>query len=237
MKHHFLHKHHNSLIAPEIPKLTYIPDDRPVDTEVKEARIDQTQPTDPPTEIQKSWRIELDPDLAEVKIQHSLANRGDAPVDLAPWAITMLNPGGIGCIPLSEELEDEFGLQPNRQLVLWPYTEINSPCLSFTDRALFVNANMKEGALKVGSPNPPGWIAYSNNDMLFVKGSVFQAEKDYLDRSASSQIYYNPDLIELETLGPVTTLKPGESVGHREIWRIYPKGSWPAEIAELNFPG
>jgi hypothetical protein len=224
---------HRLWYAPEIPKITYITDDKPVETKIKGTKIEQIQPIDQPTGIQKSWRIELDPDRAEVKINHLLENRGSSTFELAPWAISMLRPGGIGCIPLNTDLEDEFGLQPNRQLVLWPYTDISSPCLKFTERALFVSADMKEGALKIGAPNPLGWIAYSYNGTLFIKKTAFQGEKYYLDRYASSQIYCNPDLIELETLGPVVRLKPGEGVEHMERWQIYPEGGWPANISEL----
>ena len=224
---------HRLWYAPEIPKITYITDDKPVETKVAGNQIEQIQSIDQPTGVQKSWIIELDPEEAVVKIHHRLTNHNSSPIELAPWAITMLRPGGVGCIPLKTNLEDEFGLQPNRQIVFWPYTEVNSPSLKLTDKALSVRANMNKGALKVGSPNPIGWIAYSNSDMLFVKESVFQADKEYLDRNASSQIYCNLDLIELETLGPIVVLEPGESVDHGETWRIYPEGSWPAEISEL----
>ena len=92
---------------------------------------------------------------------------------------------------------------------------------------------MTEGVLKVGSPNPSNWMAYAVGGVLFVKRTVYQKGATYLDRGASSQIYCNPDLIELETLGPVVNLKPGDSVGHQEIWQIYQEGHWPPEIFDI----
>ena len=53
------------------------------------------------------------------------------------------------------------------------------------------------------------------------------------DRGASSQIYCDPDLIGLETLGPVTNHKPEISVGHQEICQIYMEDHWPVEIIEI----
>jgi len=89
------------------------------------------------------------------------------------------------------------------------------------------------GALKIGTPNPTGWIAYRFQKTLFVKRSVYYPDKEYLDRQSSSQIYCNPDLIELETLGPVVTLAPGESTLHQEIWQVLSEGNWPGEIRQL----
>ncbi len=45
---------------------------------------------------------------------------------------------------------------------------------------------------------------------------------DYLDFGSSSECYCNPEFLELETLSPRTILAPGQSVSHREIWRLYP---------------
>ena len=79
---------------------------------------------------------------------------------------------------------------------------------------------MREGALKIGFPNPDGWLAYVVDDTLFLKQAVYQPDGDYFDRGSSSECYCNPRLLELETLGPRTTLAPGESVSHRETWLV-----------------
>ncbi|MCX7999556.1 MAG: TetR/AcrR family transcriptional regulator [Leptospiraceae bacterium] len=52
----------------------------------------------------------------------------------------------------------------------------------------------------------------------------------YPDGGASVEIYTNNRMLELESLGPLTLLEPGESVEHVEIWRLF-KGI-PAEINE-----
>ena len=86
---------------------------------------------------------------------------------------------------------------------------------------MFVEATMESGALKLGFPNPAGWIGYVLGDTLFVKHAVYQPDAPYFDRGSSSECYCNPRFLELETLGPRTTLGPGESVTHRETWAIY----------------
>ncbi|MCJ7715949.1 MAG: hypothetical protein MUO54_05455, partial [Anaerolineales bacterium] len=207
--------------------------DQPVEILVLENGLQITQTTEWETGIQKSWETILDESKARVTIQHKLTNQGDEVFELAPWAITMMRPGGLGIIPLQTELSDKHGLLPNRQLVFWPYTKINSPYLESYDQAITVKADMSEGALKIGTANPKGWLAYYFEKTLFVKTVAYHDGAHYLDRGASSQIYCSPDFIELETLGPVLSLKPGESVDHQETWQIYTEGNWPAEIIEI----
>jgi hypothetical protein len=136
-------------------------------------------------------------------------------------------------IPQKTDHADRHGLLPNRNIVLWPYTELYSPHILLENRGLYVSAALQEGALKLGSPNPDGWIGYALGDLLFVKRAIFVEGGNYLDKGASSQIYCNPDFIELETLGPVVTLHPGEDVTHLEEWGVYQPGDWPPECEDL----
>jgi hypothetical protein len=146
----------------------------------------------------------------------------------------MMRPGGLGILPLQKGLDDQHGLLPNRQLVFWPYTDINSSNLCMHNLGIGVQATMEEGAVKIGAPNPLNWLAYAWGGLLFVKRAGYQWGAKYLDRGASSQIYCSPEMIELETLGPVVNLAPGESVDHQEIWQVYPEGKWPREISDLS---
>jgi hypothetical protein len=57
--------------------------------------------------------------------------------------------------------------------------------------------------------------------VLFVKYAAYDPDAAYLDLGASSQIYCNAKFLELETLGPKVTLRPGESARHVETWRIF----------------
>ncbi|MGB3906328.1 MAG: hypothetical protein WBB22_15570 [Anaerolineae bacterium] len=207
--------------APEDPQRTYIPDDAPVTITDVESGILVTQPIEAQTGIQKSLTITLPGQDAHVTIDHTLHNSGRRPVELAPWAITQLKPGGIAILPQATRPADEYGLLPNRHIVLWPYTHINSPHIQWGDRYVFVEATMESGALKIGFPNPAGWLGYFVEDTLFVKHVAYQPDAAYFDRGSSSECYCNPRFLELETLGPRANLAPGESVTHRETWRVH----------------
>ncbi len=224
---------HRLWVAPERPESTYLPDDRPVKTIQKKKGVLQIQPVDQETGLEKAWVIKVGEAPSVVKIHHRLTNRGEKPVSLAPWAITMLKPGGTGIFPQHTGRVDQHGLHANRNLVLWPYTPVNSPFFQWEDEGIFISASMDEGALKIGFPNPDGWMAYALGGTLFVKRSVFDPRAIYFDRGASSEVYCCKDFIELETLAGYGKLMPGETVQHLETWDMYSQGTWPEQVDEL----
>jgi hypothetical protein len=212
---------HRLWIAPEDPHRTYLPDDNSMDITGVENGVFVEQPVELMTGIQKALTITLPGAKARVVVDHTLYNRGVAPVELAPWAITQIKPGGIGILPQAIGPVDEYGLLQNRHIALWSYTQIASPYIIWGDRYIFIKAGMRDGALKIGFPNPAGWLAYVVDETLFVKYARYHPQSAYFDRESSSECYCNPRFLELETLGPRTTLSPGESITHREMWALF----------------
>lgn len=212
---------HRLLYAPEDPRRTCLPDDAPVTiTEIKNG-VRVTQPVEVQTGIQKSLTITLPGQDARVVVDHALHNQGIWPVELAPWAITQVKVGGVAILPQATAPVDEYGVLPNRHIALWSYTSINSPHITWGDRFVFVKAAVKNGHLKIGFPNPIGWLGYAIEGALFVKHAAYQRDATYFDRDTSSQCYCNPDFLELETLGPRTMLGLDQTVTHRETWTLY----------------
>jgi len=207
--------------APEVKRRTYLPDNRPVQiTEIKDG-LEVTQPTEAQTGIQKSMRITLPDHSATVVIEHTLTNKGLWPVTLAPWAITQMKPGGIAILPQATGNADPDGVLANRQLALWPYTDVASPHLQWGNRYIFVHATMQQERLKLGYPNPAGWLGYHLNNTLFVKKAAYRPEVDYFDFNSSTECFCRAEFIELETLGPRVTLAPGQLTTHRETWHLF----------------
>jgi hypothetical protein len=209
--------------APEDHYRTYIPDNEPVTVLEVENGIQVIQSMETLTGVQKSLRITLPDQDARVIVEHSLQNFSRSPIELAPWAITQLKTGGLAILPQATGLADEYGLFPNRHIVLWPYTKLNSPYIAWGDHFIFIDAKMQDGALKIGFPNPDGWMGYYLNGTLFIKRADYQPGKSYFDRGSSSECYCNPRFLELETLGPRTTIAPKETVTHWETWEIHPQ--------------
>jgi hypothetical protein len=239
-KYHF-RGGHRLWYAPEEPERTYYPDDAAVTiTEIPNG-IMTTQAVETATGIEKQMAITMPDDTAHVAIDHILTNRGETAVELAPWAITQFRPSGFAVLPQTGQ---DTGLLPNRRYALWPYTNINSPHLKTGNEFIFIHAEMKNEKFKIGWANTEGWLAYWVDNTLFIKQADYQATADYFDFGSSSECYCDDNFLELETLGPRTTLAPGVLVKHREIWRIFPEVALAADetavkeiLAKLDFAG
>ena len=204
--------------APEDGVRTYVPDDLPPVIEEIENGVCATQPVESLTGIEKQICVILPDERPRAVIEHKLTNHGIWPVELAPWAITQLKPGGLAILP---QPTANTRLLPNRQLALWPYTDVNSPHIHWGNRFVFIEASLGDEALKIGWANPDGWLAYAVDKTLFVKETSYQPNAEYFDYGSSSECYYGAAFIELETLGPRVTLQPGASATHREIWSLH----------------
>ena len=203
--------------APEEPRRTYLPDDFPVDIVPVENGLTITQKTEAQTGLQKMIEIRLPGESPQVIITHYLTNQGLWPVTCAPWAITQLKPGGTAILPQARQ---DTGVLPNRSLALWPYTDMVNPNVRWGSNYILLDAEL-DSPFKIGFPNPRGWLAYWWNGTLFVKRTEYDSQAEYFDFGSSSECYCNQTFIELETLSPIRTIAPGETVSHIETWELY----------------
>ena len=209
---------HRLWAAPEAPATTYLPDDDPpsVERATDSLAFSDLQATG----LRKTLRVTPGPD--SVVLDHVLANEGTEPMRVAPWAITMLTPGGEAWLPRFMGRSDPGGFQANGSLVLWPYTRFSDARLVPADpitRVLAIAGS--EGRIKIGLQGRPGWAAYRRGDALLVKRFAWLEGETYPDLDASLQCYSCGDFIELETLGPLRRLQPGEAVTHEERWSLF----------------
>jgi hypothetical protein len=225
---------HRLWAAPEVPASTYLADDDP--PEVTRASDSVAFSSVQATGLRKTIRVS--PTLDSVVIDHDLLNEGREPMEVAPWAITMLTPGGEAWLPRFMGRSDPGGFQANGSLVLWPYTRFDDARLVPGDpvtRVLAVAGS--EGRVKVGLQGRPGWAAYRRGDAVLVKRFTWLEGEAYPDLDASVQCYSCGDFIEVETLGPLVSLRPGESTTHRETWslhRMEPNASMGAVVRDLG---
>jgi hypothetical protein len=71
------------------------------------------------------------------------------------------------------------------------------------------------------SYNSAGWGAYFREGYLFIKRAAVISGAQYPDFGCNFEVFTNPDFIELETLGPLVELPPGEVVEHVERWWLF----------------
>ncbi len=75
---------------------------------------------------------------------------------------------------------------------------------------------------KIGADCSAGWICFVDqlDGYAYVKTFTYEKGKEYPDSGASVQVYTynNMDMVEVEVLGPLTTLNAGDSVKMVENW-------------------
>lgn len=228
-KYHF-YGGHRLWRSPEDDILSYDLEDDPVEILSIENGLKITKRADEVSGIEKSIQVVLPDQRSTVVIIHELKNCKAIPLVFSPWAITQFRTGGTAILPMNNL---DTGLQPNQNLTLWPYTELSNSIIKLGRKFLLVNALM-DSPFKIGFANPAGWIAYWLENTLFVKYAPYESKDAYPDFGCSSECYCNHQFIELETLGPLQEVKPGDSIKHIEKWELYRAPSRPTTEADVH---
>ena len=221
--------------SPEVDPRTYLPDNHPVQLEQHPDYVRISQAVEESTGVQKEVEVHLTDDLAQVQIIHRLINRGAWPITLAPWALSVMAPGGKGIVPLPTKANRPLELMPMGNVSLWPYTDMSDPGWQWMHKYLTFQQSPKQSTpQKIGVTCLAGWVAYYNNHHLFLKTFEHQANAVYPDGGCSAEMYANHQFLEIETLGPLATLAPGTSVEHLETWYLFDGIPAPQNEADID---
>ena len=74
---------------------------------------------------------------------------------------------------------------------------------------------------KIGYENRPGWVAYARDDVVMVKRFCPQPAQPHADFGSNVEVYVNDVHLELELLGPLNRLEPGQTARHVERWEFH----------------
>jgi hypothetical protein len=166
-----------------------------------------------------------------VTVHHAIKNIGDKPTRLAPWALTVLAPGGIEIIPLppkkphpgaANNARSAKDFAPNQHLTLWPYFDFRDLRWKFGSKYITLKQELKRGPTKIGLAHQMGWAAYLNQGTLFVKRFSYEDGKPYPDGGCNFETFTNEEMLEMETLGPLVNLEPGQTAELIERWELIP---------------
>jgi hypothetical protein len=217
----FLYGGHRIWAAPEAMPRTYAPDNGPVDVKVDGATVTLTQPVDA-SGLQKVMTVGLAGSGTAVTVGNHVVNRSHWPLALAPWALTVMNGGGVIIIPNEPYKSHDDELAPARAITAWTYTNLADPRWTLGQKyiRLRVDASMKESQ-KIGVANKRGWAGYFRQGQLFVKRYGWTEGATYPDYGVNTETYTSANFVELETLGPMATLEPGQSASHEERWELH----------------
>lgn len=111
--------------APEHLPRTYSADNEPVRISQQGTTLALEQSPEPETGIAKVMQITLDGSRDCVTVVHRLTNHGPWAVELAPWALSVMAPGGRAILPQEPYRPPTEQLLPSRPIVLWSYTDMS----------------------------------------------------------------------------------------------------------------
>jgi hypothetical protein len=214
---------HRIWAAPEDPHLTYAPDNGPVHIEIRGEVLEATQPVEERTGLEKQITVEMAATGTSVTVRHRLRNAGKKPVTVAPWSISMMAPGGAGIHGFPPRGKHPAMLAPSNPLVMWAFTNLGDPRWMLLEKYLVLRQDPANAVpQKLGSFHRHTWGAYLLDGELFITRCEATGDpREYPDMGCSFETFTNADMLELETLGPLRTLQPGESLTHTEHWSLH----------------
>jgi len=223
---------HRLWTAPEDEVRTYEPDNAEVEMEADGDGVWlRSQPG--PSGLARAMRIEVAPD-GRVGLLHLVENRAGRPVRIAPWCLTVMAPGGVCAFQQAEPKPHPEGLLPSRPLVLWPYTEMADPRWTWGNRVIRLRHDAARGPQKVGALIEQGLAVYANHGNVFVKRFPCVAGAEYPDFGSNFETFTRHDMLEVESLGPLVTLGPGDKVEHPEAWFLIFDTALPEDDEECG---
>lgn len=212
---------HRFWLSPESSPETYYPDNTPVSYEILENGAVFTPAPQKENGVALQIEIRMDDTAPSLDITHRATNISDAPKTFAPWALTVLGQGGTEIIPLNTR---DTGLLANRYVSIWPYADLRDDRFYFGHRYATLRQDPKATvAFKIGFDNFAGRGYYAIGDTVFIK-TYHPNHPDgvYPDNGMSFETYTAALFLELETLGELKSVAPGELAEHKENWRLAP---------------
>lgn len=237
---------HRLWVSPEVAR-TYYPDNLPVTVRRHGESFVFTAPPEsesPGTNLQKEMEIELAETGSRVTIIHRIRNLGRRATRMAPWALSVMAGGGKAILPLPPRAPFSTSrLLPVGVLALWCYTDLADPRWKISTRYIQLRQERNSASSFTqqmsGIFNPAGWGAYFRNGHLFVKKTNVEANAKYPDFGCNFEIYTDEHSLELETLGPLRKLEPGDTAEHVEHWWLFrdiPEGDTESWIDSVILP-
>lgn len=217
---------HRLWVAPERKEVTWVLDNDPVEFENLDDGLHVIGPVEPGTGLQKDFTIRFGPCPDEVEIVHRIVNRNVWGIELAPWTLTQAAPGGVAFSGFPPRGKHPEKLLPTHPLVMWAYTNIGDQRWTWGERFFALRQDPEAAEpQKIGLFNEHAWTAYLLGNEIFFKYSKADGALRYPDFGCSVELFTNRFMMELETLGPLRQLQPGQAMEHAERWILLRAGN------------
>ncbi len=193
---------------------TYVADNKPVSYRLNEHGGTFISNIDPKFD----YILDIGIKKNKVYIENTIVSKSKNIESIAAWALTVMDIGGELTVNLNKKMDD---LNPQQNLVIWPYTDIYDERIKISKEKLIVQQKSGLEPLKLGLFLNTPEAEYSLKGMKFK--CKFKEEKStgkYGDFMSNMEIYTSGDILEIEGLSSMRDLKCGESVTLHEEWSL-----------------
>jgi len=211
---------HRLWTSPEAMPRSYSLDDKPVNVYATEDEVVIEGNPEPQNCVQKFIRVKQSSDADTLEVVHEVKNICRWSIEFSCWALSVMRREGFAIVPVAPKCIDEKCLLPDRSIALWPYTKLSDERLVLGEKFIFVKQRPDVSKpIKIGVNAHDNWAGYWVNGHLFVK-YFEKVANNYPDFGSSVEIYTNDKILELETLGPLRRVDPGNINKHIERWKL-----------------
>jgi len=197
-------------------------DSLPMQTDAAGRSIAMTSPLDPALGIQLVRHVELEPGNPVMRIRSEFRKLFGSPIRTGVWTIAQMREPERVSMLLSPKSRFADGYVRLRK---------GEPAnLRIEGQVLMLSRHPRE-YVKIGADAAS--LAWVGQDCV-VRIDAQSSPGDYPDGGCLTEIYTNPDplqYVELETLGPLTTIGPGEQIDRTTVYTVRPR-STPDPVAE-----
>lgn len=191
-----------------------------------------TSVVDPDSGMQVSRTINLAEDSSRLTVTQTVFNRGSETVRQCYWSRTFANHGGIAVVPcdsFKSRLPNLYYLGLSGKLL-----NIRPEEQAVRREGDFLIIDGPPSTAKMGFDSVRGWVAYqSKDDLLFVKRFEVAENRNYGEAAGINLSIWYPkkDFLpccEIEPIGPMQNLKPGEQASYSVDWWLL-ESTFPPE--------
>lgn len=193
-------------------------DSLPVEVSVRRDTLVLTSPVDPHYGIRTERVLALDRTEAVMTVTTAYEKVSGPPVRTGIWIITQLeDPVAVYCpIPPRSLFPEGYNRQSGDLL----------PANLKLDRGLLSLTRDPARSTKIGMDS--GRLLWVGRTQMLRIDSPRRRAAEYPDQQSSAEVYTNPDpraYVELEMLGPLTTLQPGDRIEQVNTYTLLPRQS------------
>lgn len=221
---------HRIWTSPESYPHSYYPDLDPVKYEITSDGAIFTPNAEIENGLQKQLEVKMNPDDTNMCVTMRVTNIAENPQEFSIWGLTVSALHGTLIVPMNT---NDTGLLANRNISVWPYTNLADSRVHFGKKYVTLRQDINiEQSFKLGFDLNDAKVYYCLGEDIFEKSFVTHhgCEK-YPDNNCSFETYTNAGFIEVESLSPLKSVNPNETVSLTECWSMHKK---PCDVDFAN---